>query len=631
MNDPIVTQEPVATGWLRTELYGDPAVSGQYVRAARRYLGSLKSRYGVVERVAQGEPGGFYAQSLKQRDGVVIDISTNDGLDVIRISSPTSSGQGVHGAQLQGTSISAGVVGSSDSADFHHVERPDVPEFSQDEPVEEEIVAVEKGNYKPYLWVGVRQIDGPTGDGGDFLNQIHACIWEYASDGVSDPVILSNRNDFVSEDDPSSVYPLGPWTQTSPADSETGICYTDDKLFMLQEQNGLSMAAPGEEDSGDEWDVIFISDPDNDLALTTPDGPMEGTPAGGQYMVKVMMVGADCGEERFGTVTLEIRVITGKDADETDDTHTTTITQFTQYKMGIVPLGYFHPSEENPDTDPCSTCDEPVNDNGQNPHAPHWWQGAASIVLAPEQVDVPRNLLQPSIVEFTDDTTLPPTGFAPGAWWQHIDVCPACIGTSEAYYSIGYLAENPTRVIVDSPFPTCGAEIARVTKQEMHTYYLSAFVNAPIRTYVLNGQVSSATFTGQLSGGSKALVFSTTDPGDGLGFYSPTHSSASVREYPWRTAGTPFFGFCTGRTNELLADLAAEGNNADIIYEMSEGYASEHFGDDMTAYYKIVVESDESGITSDQVVFISKDEFDSIPSDEFGNRVVVTCSRGEQS
>lgn len=81
----LVFNEPAATGALRVELHGDPARAGAQLGAARALLGSLRCMYGVNERIAAGEPGGFYARQVLLPDGTRIEALTNHGLDIVRI------------------------------------------------------------------------------------------------------------------------------------------------------------------------------------------------------------------------------------------------------------------------------------------------------------------------------------------------------------------------------------------------------------------------------------------------------------------------------------------------------------------------------------------------------------------
>lgn len=108
MNDqPAMTiDEPVATGWLRSEFYGDADKGQAYLYAARKQLGALKTRYGVNARVAQGEPGGFYRDHRVLPDGTQIETLTNDGHDTVRITVPTTQSFGSSTSMGEGESTS---------------------------------------------------------------------------------------------------------------------------------------------------------------------------------------------------------------------------------------------------------------------------------------------------------------------------------------------------------------------------------------------------------------------------------------------------------------------------------------------------------------------------------------------
>lgn len=88
MSDRLILTEPVATGWLRTELRGDVQAAQGYIVAARRLLGGMKAQYGVAERQARQEAGGFYRQQWQLPGGVRVETLTNDGLDSIKITVP---------------------------------------------------------------------------------------------------------------------------------------------------------------------------------------------------------------------------------------------------------------------------------------------------------------------------------------------------------------------------------------------------------------------------------------------------------------------------------------------------------------------------------------------------------------
>lgn len=88
MND-LITDEPTVTGSLRTELAGDQDRARGFVNLARTILGGSRSRMGVNQRIAEGEPGGYYMTQDTLPDGTVIQTITNDGMDTIRVHATT--------------------------------------------------------------------------------------------------------------------------------------------------------------------------------------------------------------------------------------------------------------------------------------------------------------------------------------------------------------------------------------------------------------------------------------------------------------------------------------------------------------------------------------------------------------
>ncbi len=84
----LVFNEVLASGPVQFGLTGDPRLARSHIADGRRLLGMLRSIYGVNQRIAQGEPGGFYSTSLRFSDGTLIVAVTNDGHDVIRIAAP---------------------------------------------------------------------------------------------------------------------------------------------------------------------------------------------------------------------------------------------------------------------------------------------------------------------------------------------------------------------------------------------------------------------------------------------------------------------------------------------------------------------------------------------------------------
>lgn len=91
MSDDHIINEQSATGWLRTELRGDIEGAKGLIHAARKSLGALRVINGVNERIAAGEPGGFFRRMLHGNDGVTIEAITNNGNDTIRVFVPQKS------------------------------------------------------------------------------------------------------------------------------------------------------------------------------------------------------------------------------------------------------------------------------------------------------------------------------------------------------------------------------------------------------------------------------------------------------------------------------------------------------------------------------------------------------------
>jgi hypothetical protein len=148
--------EPVHTGWLRTQLSGDIDTARSYLRTARKMVGALRTVHGVNERIGAGEPGGFYKQHLEMTDGTRIEVYTNNGLDTIRISTPLKP----HSTSSSSSGEDSG--GSTSS----HSEQAGFSAVSEDEPLvaprgfggleTEPKKEDEEKQGGPYMWVGIR-------------------------------------------------------------------------------------------------------------------------------------------------------------------------------------------------------------------------------------------------------------------------------------------------------------------------------------------------------------------------------------------------------------------------------------------------------------------------------------------
>lgn len=115
----LVINEPTATGWLRAELYGDQEKAKGYLHVARNVLGAMRSMYGVNERIAQGQGGGFYHQWATLPDGTTIHAITNDGHDTVRIDARSSSRTGSSLKELRKVELTdVAICGTCITPDF---------------------------------------------------------------------------------------------------------------------------------------------------------------------------------------------------------------------------------------------------------------------------------------------------------------------------------------------------------------------------------------------------------------------------------------------------------------------------------------------------------------------------------
>lgn len=442
----LVFDEPTATGPLRAEFFGDAEAGKEYLGAARKQLGAMRSHYGVNERIANGEPGGFFRDLRVQPDGTQIETLTNDGQDTVRVTVPKVE-----------TPSSDTWIGEGESTQFEGT--PTSYEFTPEGGSESEQSSAVLSGYHPYLWIGARIIDGDKDERGEFINRIHLCVFEAKAEGEPEEV-LSNRAHLVGINNDPSWYPLGPVPNTIPQDDKLGFGYLDSGLVQISRSQpdgyNIPMICPEDEGLPDPptWDEMVIGDPYGELGLIDKNGDLLTCSADGAYLVKIMVKGDDCDPAK--ACKIELRVVTGRWEGMpgdlvTDDTHEITISEFTQYRMGILPYGWFGPGREITD-DSCKECGQPAPDFGANPHGKHWWQGAATIVVPPLQLDVPQELLAVGAMAFTDEVALPNAGFEPGGYLSRADRCPACVTVYTWYRSFSWLAQQGVDL---SDIPAC--------------------------------------------------------------------------------------------------------------------------------------------------------------------------------
>lgn len=438
-NDPMVMNEPVATGWLRTELYGDPNVAALYTQEARALLGTMRSIYGVNERIAAGEGGGFYQRSQVLADGTTVETITNDGLDTIRI-----------------YPVAPAPVAAP------------VPEPKKPKTV----------THLPYLWLGVRIVSGGLWAEDDwhyntndpverrFTNVPHVCMWQPPVQDGGERTILSNREDFWPTSDMGlrgvrgdfsvltvplsrAEYPLYYQSHFIPAKTEmygvdTRVVYTDQKLCLVRRHNslGLPMTAPDADPAAPEvtWDFMFIGDPMNDIGIDGTRGEYGGDifdpqvmppvsaehfsqmadATGGEYFFKLALEGRECRRNLAEPVVIEVLCIVGRGETRIRKSHMITLTEATDYSSGLLPRGIYW-------SEPPSIFTPTVRDFGPNRHGPHWWQGMATIFVPPAQVEVPVDQAIPPSIRFSPDgeVGLPPgTDFEPGPYFPPLARCP---------------------------------------------------------------------------------------------------------------------------------------------------------------------------------------------------------------
>lgn len=114
----IVFDEQLATGWARIELYGDRDKANELIQQARAQLGGMRVIYGVNQRIAEGESGGFYHATNVLDDGSIIQTISNNGQDTIRIqaeTAPPDEGDEPEGSQIDTIAVAGHYVYNTSS------------------------------------------------------------------------------------------------------------------------------------------------------------------------------------------------------------------------------------------------------------------------------------------------------------------------------------------------------------------------------------------------------------------------------------------------------------------------------------------------------------------------------------
>ncbi len=418
MSDEYAIDEMTVTGWLRTEIVGETLAGLPYVRDGRRALGQMRNIYGINERIAQGEAGGFYKNAIRKGDGTLIEVSSNDGSDMIRITVPSV--EKVEFQQSASIEIGASQIVASigrqeseTSASVNGNEEELPRKKDSEEGVEEEFY-----NFTPYLWVGARIVEGGLyAISGELGVRIHLCVWEPGKNG-EEPVILSNRRGIFNEAYTEEQYPLrDPFAFLPDQNGYSGIAYTENRTFQLSKNNVQEIPMLAPDDGETLWDEIVIADPDDDLGLG-----LKANISTSDYLVKVMIAGNECID--ISPVTIELKIIVGKGENVEVATERFVINSFTLLNRGYYPKGFF----VNPTPQAGYNT---VADYGPNPHAAHWWQRMGIASIPHDQVGVDKKSAVYPFAGFTKEKALPPTGFEEGDFpsWEY--VCPLS-------YSIGW-------------------------------------------------------------------------------------------------------------------------------------------------------------------------------------------------
>jgi hypothetical protein len=147
--------EPIYTGPLPVQVSGDLEQGKRYERIGRKMLGTLLNVSGASERIARGEPGGYFKKSLQMADGAVVTVTTNNGNHYLRIDTPRSPAAIEYRHEHQvatGSTPHTVFVPEAKGLDPSH----DVPLPKRVTREIEDEVEEKKKQSVEYMWVGVR-------------------------------------------------------------------------------------------------------------------------------------------------------------------------------------------------------------------------------------------------------------------------------------------------------------------------------------------------------------------------------------------------------------------------------------------------------------------------------------------
>ncbi|TXH10878.1 MAG: hypothetical protein E6R04_04245 [Spirochaetes bacterium] len=346
---------PVETGPINFTFLNDSEAAKGYIYHARKLLAATKQYYGVYDRVAAGQPGGFFRHGVDLSDGTRITVYTNDGVDVAVIAT---------------------------------VKRVSRKEQKDEEP-----------EFNPTLskdfFVAVRRVSGglPVRPKSGYMTVEseehygkrhvvpHLCLWvpDRKNDDTDERLVVSNRNSLLGIDlEDAEQFFLGGYV--------TRPHYEDPKQFpigILKTNNWVVREGVTEGDTF--WDVIITS---------------SGTPPQGLYDVKVCAVGADC--LVVTPVEFEVVMVLG----HLYVSRVFTIGEVSAATRLIMPKGFFWESEDGGGKEDwywenevgASGNTNNVYAYGPNPHGSNWWEGGLTGFLDHEIIKA-KNKSYLSVVE----------------------------------------------------------------------------------------------------------------------------------------------------------------------------------------------------------------------------------------
>lgn len=340
MNDFLTLDIPVETGPINFTFLNDEDAAKGYIYQARKFMAFTKQQYGVYERIASGQPGGFHRNSVDLEDGTRITVYTNDGIDTA-------------------------VIATVNRVKKKKEEKEE--EFEHDLDIGKDFYIGVK-----YVQGGIplpSKLYGNVSADPDYLVKRfvipHLCVWvpEKKREGSDERLVVSNRNSILGVDinDPDQFYLGGIITRPH---------YENEKEFPIGLLvSGHWIVEEGVDRYGSYWDVLITH---------------KAIPPSGNYDVKVCAVTSDCAV--ISPVEFEVVVSFGF----LIQNKRFVISESSADPRLMMPRGFFWESPKgggkedwyrNLDTTANPVFGDQTNriyPNGPNPHGPNWWQGGVT-------------------------------------------------------------------------------------------------------------------------------------------------------------------------------------------------------------------------------------------------------------